>query len=346
MRRVSRLPSNLLTEIPSDLDPDLVTVVIPARNEAQFIAACLDSVLAQRYENVEVLVVDGDSSDGTQAIVRDYCERDGRVRLLANPARIVPTGLNRALEAAAGAWLVRIDAHSTVPPDYVDVALERLRTGRWGGVGGRKNGKGITPSGRAVAAAMSSRFGVGDSVYHYGTQPIEVDHIPFGAYPTWVARSIGGWSEHLVVNQDFEFDYRLRSNGYKLLFDPQLRIDWHCRQSIRDLFRQYLRYGRGKFVVMAENPDSIQPRHLAAPLLVLATATAASSARRRPRLAAALTLPYVVGLTGFSIVTARQLEERSARAAVPAAFAAMHFGWGIGFWRAAATATARRIRTR
>src|SRR5207249_2496031 len=128
---------------------------------------------------------------------------------LHNPAGSIPRSLNVALQAARGAWLVRIDAHATVPPDYVSRAVAHLRRDGVGGVGGRKDGEGVTPAGKAVAAAMASKFGVGDSAYHWATSVREVDHIPFGAYPTQLARRLGGWDERLTVNQDFEFDYRV-----------------------------------------------------------------------------------------------------------------------------------------
>ena len=112
---------------------------------------------------------------------------------------------------------------------------------------------------------MGSRLGVGGSAYHHGTRPQEVDHLPFGAYPTALVRELGGWDENLVANEDFEFDYRLREAGHPLLFDPGLVIRWHCRQSIGDLYRQYHRYGRGKVDVAWLHPESLRPRHIAPP---------------------------------------------------------------------------------
>ncbi len=110
--------------------------------------------------------------------------------------------------------------------------VAHLVTGEWGGVGGRKDGVGHTVQGRAVAAVTGSRFAQGNSVYHYGTETCVVDHVPFGAYSVEVARQLGGWSETQLVNEDFEFDYRLRRAGHRLLFDPAAAIDWDCRQSV------------------------------------------------------------------------------------------------------------------
>lgn len=321
-----------------------VTVVVPARNEQASIGGCLDSILAQDWDDLEVLVVDAHSTDATRDIVEQFRRRDHRVRLIHNPRQIIPVALNLALAEASGTWFVRIDAHATVPTDYVRRAVEHLQTGAFGAVGGRKDGVGRTPAGRAVAAAMSSRFGVGGSTYHFGTEQSEVEHVPFGAYPVQLLRSLGGWNETLRVNQDFELDFRLRRGGHRILFDPKLRIDWQSRQSVGALFGQYRRYGNGKAAVASLHPTSVRARHLAPPALVLLVLGAAASAPRRPRAAAAMLAPYVLALTFATTRTAIPLD-RSARWHVAPAFLAMHLGWGLGFWQGAGALAASRLRS-
>jgi glycosyltransferase involved in cell wall biosynthesis len=311
---------------------ELVTVVIAARNEERHIRPCLESVLRQRWPALQVIVVDGASTDGSAGIVSEFRAADPRVELLHNPRGIIPVSLNLALAAARGRWLVRIDAHSTVPPEYVEIAVSHLRSGRWGGVGGRKNGKGTTPAGSAIATAMASRFGVGNSTYHYGEQQQLVEHVPFGCYPVSLVRELGGWNESLAVNQDFELDYRLRRAGHSLLFDPALVIDWHCRQTIGDLYRQYHRYGAGKAVVALKHPRSVRWRHLMAPALVASWALAGVVARRRPWLAVGVLSPYPLALAAATAATAPKVPDPHGRRWVAPAFAAMHAGWGIGFW--------------
>jgi succinoglycan biosynthesis protein ExoA len=315
---------------------DLVTVVIPARDEETSIDACLQSVRAQSHRQLEILVVDNDSRDATASIVRRHAEQDDRVKLLHLPRPSIPSALNHALAHAQGTWLVRIDAHSSVDPEYVARAVRRLREGRWGGVGGRKDGVGVTPAGRAIAAAMASRFGVGGSRYHYGTRTQEVEHVAFGAYPADLLRSVGGWDERISVNEDFELDHRLRLLGRPLLFDPELVIRWQCRQSIDDLYRQYRRYGRGKVMVALKHPTSMRPRHVLPPAFVAYLIGVALLLPQRPGRAMALVAPYLVALAAATAVTGRTLNESGARIRVPAAFVAMHVGWGVGFWQGVA----------
>ncbi|MFL6137895.1 MAG: glycosyltransferase family 2 protein [Frankiaceae bacterium] len=328
-------------------DAPLVTVVVPARNEERSIARCLDSVLGQTGPDLEVLVVDGDSDDATLDVVRERAARDPRVRVLRNPRRVIPAALNVGLAAARGRWLVRVDAHSTVPPHYVETVVGHLATGRWGGVGGRKDAVSATTVGRAVAAALGSPFGVGNSHYHHATEAREVDHVPFGAYPVALCRAVGGWDEAITTNEDYEFDYRVRLAGGRLLLDPSLRIAWECRETLPALAGQYWRYGKGKAAVARKHPRSLRPRHLAAPLLVaaaVAAAATAAAAPRRPGLPAlgALATAYGGVLALGTAHASRTLTDRRARRWLPAALATMHLAWGAGFWAGLLTGAGRQ----
>ena len=311
---------------------ELVSVIVPARNEEPSIGATLDALRAQDYRNLQIIVVDGDSTDNTVEIVRRHMSEDPRVELVSNPDRITPVSLNVAVAHARGQWLVRMDAHSMVDACYVSVAVDRLREGRWGGVGGRKDGAASTAAGKAIAAALGSKFGVGNSVYHHGVVEQEVDHIPFGAYPTELVRKLGGWDSRLMTNQDFEFDYRLRQSGAALLFDPRLKIAWKSKETLRDFYLQYWRYGRGKVDVARLHPRSLRLRHLLPPLFVPYLAAALAVAVRRPGRGAVMVAPYAAALAVASVRTARGLDDPAARPYVPAAFLAMHIGWGLGVW--------------
>lgn len=323
---------------------DLVTLVIPALDEERFLGACLDSVRQQDHHSLQILVVDGGSTDDTVGVARRHMAEDDRVELLHNARRNIPASLNLAVAQARGRWFVRIDAHSIVDSTYVRKAVAHLSEGSWGGVGGRKDGVGRTLAGRAIAAAMASRFGVGGSTYHHGTEEQEVDHIPFGAYPVDLIRRLGGWDETLTANEDYEFDYRLRLAGNKLLFDPQILIRWHCRQSIRDLFGQYHRYGGGKVDVARLHPGAMGPRHFLPPAFVAYVALSGLVSSRRPAQGLAMLAPYVLALGAASIGAGRQLESTAERVRVPLAFAAMHVGWGLGFWSGLLTTAITHVR--
>lgn len=330
--------------VPESPYEELVTVVVPARNEQSAIAGCLASIRGQDWQNLQIIVVDGASTDATVEVVEGIAEEDPRVEVISNPRGLIPISLNLALEQAKGRFLVRVDAHARVPADYVRIAAGHLDSGRWGGVGGRKDGVGLTSAGRAIAAAMASPFGVGNSTYHYGTQQQTVEHIPFGAYPVALARELGGWDEQMRVNQDFEFDYRIRRAGHELLFDPALRIDWESRQTIRALYDQYYRYGRGKVKVAAKHPKSVRYRHLASPALVAWTGLAAVTTLRGGRRTGPLMMaPYAAGVGAATIHAAKSLDRKSDALGIPLAFLAMHYGWGLGFWRGVGDVANQRL---
>lgn len=322
-----------------------VTVIVPARNERTTIDACLDSILAQEGVDLEVVIVDNDSTDGTGELLDARAANDPRVRVVHNPTPSIPASLNMAVAAARGEWLVRVDAHSTIPPGYVAHAVARLAEGRWAGVGGRKIAVGRSPVGRAVAAVLNSPLAVGGSVYHYGTEETVVDHVPFGAYRTSTVRELGGWNESIPNNEDFEFDQRLRRRG-ELLFDPRLEIAWNSRETIGQLLAQYRRYGRGKPEVALRHPGSVKVRHLAPPALVVWLSGAALLALRRPTLAAAAVAPYAAAVAVATATISRSAGPGTSRRAIPAALVVMQVGWGLGFWQGTGELVRDRLRGR
>jgi succinoglycan biosynthesis protein ExoA len=322
-----------------------VTVLVPARNESATIDACLDSVLGQRGVDLEVVVVDNGSTDGTTELLESRARADERVCVVRQPVPSIPASLNAGLAAARGEWLVRVDAHSTIPEGYVARAVARLEENRWAGVGGRKIAVGRSPGGRAVAAVLNSKLAVGGSTYHYGTREAVVDHIPFGAYPTALVRELAGWDESVATNEDFEFDQRLRTRG-ELLFDPALEIAWHARDSVPALFRQYRRYGRGKPGVAVRHPGSVRLRHLLPPGLVMWLTGAAALAVRRPGTAAAAVAPYLLAVTSAAALISRDAPPGTDRRTMPAALVAMQIGWGLGFWEGVRDLAADRARGR
>src|SRR5918994_1804580 len=182
-----------------------VSIIMPVHNEAASLDATLASVCSQATDaSIEVIVVDDHSTDSSRSIIERWAARDERVRLVSSPRRGIPQALNCGLEAARGRYLVRVDGHSIIPPDYVQALLDHIRSDACEGAGGRKRAVGQGSFGRAVAAAHGSRFGIGDSKYHYSQQQEVVDHIPFGAYVTERARAIGGWDEKPSTDKGYD----------------------------------------------------------------------------------------------------------------------------------------------
>jgi len=316
-------------------DRPLVSVVIPMRNEAGSIGACLETVLAQDYpaELFEVIVVDGDSDDASAAVVEEVARRTATsVRVLHNPARIVPPALNLAIRAARGSVIARVDGHTRIDSDYVRVGVETLKRTGADNVGGPMTAVGGGLLGDAVARVTSSRFGVG-SYFHFGTEEREVDTVYLGMWPRRVFAKIGLFDEELVRNQDDELNYRLRKSGGRVLLNPAMRSHYQNRQSLRHLAKQYFQYGMWKVRVLQKHPRQMSWRHFVPPAFVAGVLALGAASPFSPTAAALGATALLLYLTVIAVLAANLSAKDGVAAwgAALAAFAIIHLGWGSGF---------------
>jgi glycosyltransferase involved in cell wall biosynthesis len=213
-----------------------ISVLIPAYNEERYIAACLDSVIANDYpkDKMEVFVVDGMSGDGTREIVESYAEKHPFIKLIDNPERYVPFALNRGIEASSGDYIVRLDAHSSFPDNYLSGLIEgheKLEADNVGAVC-RTDVQEKTPVSLAVKKVMSDPFGVGNSYFRTGVEKItSVDTVPFGCYKREVFEKYGAFDTRLVRNQDIEFNKRIIAGGGKIFLLPDLECTYYTRET-------------------------------------------------------------------------------------------------------------------
>lgn len=242
-----------------------ITIVIPMRNERQFVRGCLDSILGQiaGRSDVEVLCVDGASTDGTREIAAEYAKNDSRFLVLDNPRKIVPTGMNIAVRHMRGEVLIRLDCHCEYAPDYVEKCVESLyRTGAdiIGGIMETRPGV-DSPTGRAIAAATSSRFGVGGSVFRTGGQEQEVDALPFGCFRRDVFERFGMFDERLVRNQDVDLYGRVRKGGGKVMVSPSIRLTYFNRSTYSGLRQQSFTNGLWNLYSLYLSRSGLSLRH-------------------------------------------------------------------------------------
>jgi glycosyltransferase involved in cell wall biosynthesis len=312
-----------------------VSVVMPVRNEASFIERSVGSVLAQDYpaDRLEILVADGRSTDATRAVLSGISAKAPRVRLIDNPEGIVATGLNRALREARGEVIVRVDGHCEIAPDYVSRCVAHLEDRTIHAVGGPLETIGETVRARAIAAAMSSWFGVGGSAFRtVRDRALITDTVAFPGYRREVMDRAGEFDEELVRNQDDEYNYRLRKMGARILLAPDVRARYYSRSSFASLWRQYLQYGYWKVRVMQKHPRQMQPRQFAPPVLVTALGVAALVAAALPAArwaAAAVPGVYLLATVLASFRVQRQHKVESAWLLVPA-FVVLHVSYGAG----------------
>lgn len=306
-----------------------VTVVIPARNEAGSIAATLASVVGQDYPlPLDVVVVDGASSDNTPEIVGTFAHHG--VRLVYNRSGLTAAGLNAGIAASDGEVVVRCDGHAQLPDGYIRRAVEVLMETGADNVGGVQDAHGTTPVQRAVAAAMSSRVGVGDADFHIGGEPGPADTVYLGVFRRSALERVGGFDETQIRSQDSELNVRIRQTGGSVWFDPSLRVRYQPRASFRALANQYWQYGRWKRRVIRQHPSSVRWRQLAPPVFVLGLVACVIIAALGNDWAWIPPVIYLVVVVGVGVATALRRRDL-ALLMMPAALAIMHVAWGAGF---------------
>jgi len=234
-----------------------VSIIIPCRNEEDYIIPCLDSILAQDYpkDRLEILVADGMSTDRTKQLLLDYVKNHPTVHCFDNPKKIVTMGLNILIKKANGDLIARMDAHTKFPTDYISKCVRYSQEHKVDNVGGII----ITLPGndslsaQAIALAMSSQFGVGNSYFRTGVkEPRLVDTVPFGCYRREVFDKIGLFDEDMVRSQDAEFNLRLIKSRGKILLAPDIISHYYARNSFKKMITMYAQYGYFKSLSAAK----------------------------------------------------------------------------------------------
>lgn len=321
--------------------PPFVSVVIPVFNEERYIEACLASVLAQDYptDRYEVIVADGGSTDRTRALVAEAAVLNPNVRLIDNPGRTQAHGLNLGILASRGEYIARQDGHAEWSPHHLRRSVELLVETGADNVGGRADGEGVGLTGRAIARAMRSPFGVGGARYRYSTRVEELATVFPGTFRRSAFERVGLYDEAYPPHEDYELNHRIRMSGGRVLFSPDIPTRYFVRELISALARQYFRYGRAKFRVARAQPGVIKPYHLVAPAMVAGIPVALPLARtRRGRrvLLAGLGL-YATACVAAGVRAGRG-EVAAVRLRIPAIFPVLHIAWGSGFWAGVAEA--------
>lgn len=229
-----------------------VSIVIPCRNEENYIIRCLDSIAAQVdfYGEIEIYVCDGMSTDLTAELVKKYALTHPNVHLLMNREQTTPFALNLGIKQSKSEVVIILGAHSELYPDYVSRCIEAFSLGEnIGCTGGIIENEYENETSEIIGKAMSSNFGVGNAHFRTGNKEGYVDTVAFGAYKREVFENIGYFDEELIRNQDDEFNYRVIKAGYKIYLYNKIRCKYFVRASYKKLFKQYEQYGYWKVYV-------------------------------------------------------------------------------------------------
>jgi len=322
-----------------------VSVVVPCYNERDYIAEVVSAVLGPKRDAavIELLVVDGGSTDGTSMILQGLEQRYADLHVLTNPDREIPKAMNIGIRAARGDVIVRMDAHSRYPSDYVGRLLARLAAspdaGNVGGAWDVLPANSTLPA-RVAAAAGASRFGVGSALYRVGHRGVtDADTVPFGCFRRTVLERVGLYDEQLVRNEDDELNARIRAAGYRIVLDPSIRIGYFSRPTIMKLAQMFFQYGFFKPLVVLKTRKLTSLRQLAPPALLVTMALLLGCLCIRARLFAR---PFVLLVGAYFVFLgcgAMALKTRGFRLGFMGrllaifCLAAVHASYGFGYIR-------------
>ena len=318
----------------------LVSIVIPCYNEEKTIEALLSAILGQTHpvDQMEVVIADGMSTDRTRERIAAFklAHPEVDLRVFENIQRTIPAALNQAIEASRGEVISRMDAHAIPAADYIERSLSALEAGLGDNVGGVIE---IRPGAdswiaEAISIATAHPLGVGDARYRTATRAMEADTVAFGTYYRSLLEKVGKYDETLLVNEDYEFNTRIRKASGRIWVDPAIRCIYYSRANLRSLARQYYTYGYWKYLMLRRYPETLRWRQALPPvfvsgilmLLLLSTIWTFAGI-----LLATFLLLYLVILAGGSLLPAMRRKKPLLVVGIPIAIVTMHFSWGSGF---------------
>lgn len=311
-----------------------VAIVIPCKNEEDYIEKCILSILASSYpkELISIYVCDGLSTDKTVEIVKQIAKDNTQVHLLINKAQTTPQGLNLGLKTADSDVKIILGAHSEVDPNFIQENINILKKHpEVGCAGGIIKNVFENKTSEIIGAAMSSQFGVGNAHFRTGAKDGIVDTVAFGAYRKEVFEKAGYFDEELVRNQDDEFNFRLIKSGYKIFLSQKIISLYYVRASYKKLFKQYFQYGYWKVFVNKKHQTVTSIRQLVPMLFVLFLSQGIITSFLHPYLLF-LNLIILTAYFALAFVFAVKVSENSRNIlSIITTFLILHLSYGTGY---------------
>jgi glycosyltransferase involved in cell wall biosynthesis len=319
---------------------------MPVLNEENYLEAAVLAILSQDYAGpIQVVLALGPSTDRTNEVAARIIAGDSRVSSVQNPTGRTPEGLNAALAATTQEIVVRVDAHSELSDGYIRLAVETLQRTGADNVGGIMGARGVTKFEKAVAAAMTSPLGVGSASFHTGGTEGPAETVYLGVFKRSALERVGGYDPAFTRAQDWEMNYRIRTTGGTVWFNPDLFVTYRPRPNAFKLAKQYFEYGSWRHEVMRRHPDTRRTksalRYFAPPLAVAlivigkilgSIGFVMNSFYDKD---SALIWGYIfpIGYLALTLLSSLTLVKRAGSGALwlPIVLMTMQMSWGIGF---------------
>ncbi|MEN9713780.1 MAG: hypothetical protein RLZZ164_444 [Actinomycetota bacterium] len=307
-----------------------ISVIMPVLNEATHLEEAVQSILNQNYSgDLELILALGPSRDETNAIAAQLAKKNKAIRLIDNPRSLTTVAMNLAAKDAKHDVLVRIDAHSEPTEGYLQRGVEILFEQDAAEVGGVMDARGRSAFQKAVAFAYKSRWGIGGAAYHVGGEAGEAESAYLGIFQRKAFEAVGGYDESIVRGEDWDLAQRIKANGGKVWFSPELRVIYWPRGRFEKLVRQFYSTGVWRGDLTRRDFARTSKRYFAPPILVLGIALGLLLSLGGYLVGLIPLLAYLLGLFAVAI-TASNLGFKS-RIALVIAMATMHLSWGWGF---------------
>ena len=313
-----------------------VSVIVPVLNEERYIEKCIESILSQDYDkrNLEVLLIDGGSSDGTIEVIEKYLKRYEFIKLYKNPNRTVQYAMNIGIRNSIGYYIVRMDAHADYASDYMSKCVEYLSLTKADNVGGTTVVRGKTKTQKIIAAAYHSPFALGGSKHYDENYEGYADTVAWGAFKRDTLVNMGMYDERLPRSEDDDLNFRIIENGGKVFVTPKIQSVYYPKDNFKDLFKQYFEYGKWKVAVIKKHHKPSRIVHLV-PMLFVAFILVFGLLSFFSKIISGLffsVMALYFLLDCYFSFCSKHAKDIWSKIGLILAHFIIHFAYGIGFW--------------
>ena len=314
-----------------------ISIIIPVKNEERYIAACLESVLNNDYpkELMEIFIVDGLSNDMTIDIIKRYLTQYNNIKLLSNNNETVPYALNMAIKKSSGEYIIRLDAHTSIPRNYFSELIKLSEEFNADDIGtccitDIKNSNSKT---NAIKKVLSNKFGVGDSYFRIGiSTPKEVDHVPFGCYKREIFNKVGLFNQKLTRNQDIEFSKRIKKSGGRIILIPNVQSTYYARESFFEIYKNNFANGKWNIltVYITKKLSSLSLRHFIPIIFLLSIIIPLIGMIFNPIIGLISLLSLMSYLSLISFISFKLKDKTTSFIYIFISFLVLHFSYAFG----------------
>jgi len=311
------------------------SIIIPTYNEQDYIANCIDSILNQNYDKelIKIIIVDGNSSDNTLSIIREYQQKHPCIKLKENPGRRTPQSLNIGVRDSKEDVVVILGAHTILDKDFIFFNNKYLNELKVKVTGGTQINKGLNFMQHIIGLAMENPFAMASAPYRWSKKEQFVDTVVYAAYKRELFDELGFFEENFTISEDAEFNWRIRKAGYKIFFSPNIKSYYYPRKNLKKFIYQMFRYGILRVNVLKKHLSAFKISHIIPPLFVvcLITLLVLLILSKIP------SIYFLIFIIGYFVVNIVGTIYRSAGESItyslilPLIIFLMHFAWGLGF---------------